>query len=93
MMLLLNLGSRYIVHEMADTDEEYRKYILIRRLAVFAVCFVGTRNVIVSLILTAAFIVFSTGLYHNKSVYAREGMTNQDLVNRAVAVEAATLSS
>ena len=93
MMLLLNLGSRYIVNELADTDEEYRKYILIRRVAVFAVCFVGTRDIIISLILTAAFIVFSTGLFHGKSVYSREGMANQEVINRAVAVEAATLSS
>ena len=93
MMLLLNLGSRYIVHEMADTDEEYRKYILVRRLAVFAVCFVGTRDIIVSLILTAAFIVFSTGLFRGKSIYASEGMTNRDVTNRAVVVEAASVSS
>lgn len=89
MMLLLNTGSRYIVHELADTDEEYRKYILIRRLAVFAVCFVGTRDVVASLILTAAFVVLSTGLFHGKSIYAREGMANPALVDRAVAVGAA----
>ena len=86
MMLLLNVGSRYIVHELADNDEEYRKYILIRRLAVFAVCFVGTRNVVVSLILTAAFVVLSTGLFQGKSVFAREGMSNQNLAERGVAV-------
>ena len=89
MMLLLNVGSRYIVHELAETDEEYRKYILIRRLAVFAVCFVGTRDIIVSLILTAAFVVFSTGLFRGKSTYSREGMSNATLADRAVAVSAA----
>jgi hypothetical protein len=93
MMLLLNLGSRYIVHELADNDEEYRQYILIRRLAIFAVCFVGTRNVVVSLILTAAFVVLSTGLFQGKSIFAREGMANQDLTTRAVAVQAASFSS
>ena len=91
MMLLLNVGSRYIVHELADTDEEYRKYILVRRIAVFAVCFVGTRDIVVSLILTAAFVVMSTGLFHSKSVYAREGMRNPTIVERAVVVGAAGL--
>ena len=89
MMLLLNVGSRYIVHELADTDEEYRKYILVRRLAVFAVCFVGTRDIIVSLILTAAFVVLSTGLFQGKSIYAREGMSNPSLAQRGVVVAAA----
>lgn len=78
MMILLNLFSRYIVHEVSDTDEEYKQFIIIRRIAVFAVSFVATRDVVMSLILTSAFIVISTGLYHSKSVYAREGMKNKD---------------
>lgn len=89
MMLLLNVGSRYIVHELSDNDEEYRKNILIRRLAVFAVCFVGTRDIIVALVLTAAFVVLSTGLFQGKSLYSREGMANSSTLNRAVAVGAA----
>ena len=92
MMLLLNLGSRFIVHELADDDKEYRKYILVRRFAIFAVCFIGTRDVVASLILTAAFIVFSTGLFHSKSKYAKEGMTNSDTANRGVAVGLASLT-
>ena len=39
------------VQKLSDNDEEYRQNILIRRLAVFAVCFVGTRDVVASLIL------------------------------------------
>ena len=79
MMLILNIGSRHIVHEFSDNDEEYRQNILLRRIAIFAACFVGTRDIIVSLILTAAFVVLSTGLYHAKSIYAREGMTNANM--------------
>lgn len=76
MMLLLNIGSRYIVHEYSSNDEEYRQNILLRRVAIFAVCFIGTRSVMVSIILTAAFVVLSAGLFRGKSEYAREGMDN-----------------
>ena len=86
MMLVLNIGSRYIVHELSDNDEEYRQNILLRRVAIFAACFAGTRDLVVSLILTAAFVVLSTGIYHSKSIYAREGMTNQQLAERATMV-------
>lgn len=75
MMLVLNIWSRYIVHEFSETDEEYRKNIILRRIAIFAVCFVGTRDIVTSLILTGAFVVISTGLYHGRSYYSREGMT------------------
>lgn len=87
MMLLLNIGSRYIVHEYSSDDEEYRENILLRRIAIFAVCFIGTRSVVVSIILTAAFVVLSAGLFRGKSVYAREGMssTNSNTAMRAAA--------
>lgn len=86
MMLVLNIWSRHIVHEFSDTDEEYKQNIILRRIAIFAVCFVGTRDVVVSLILTAAFVVLSTGMYHVKSVYAREGMASQQSAATVAAV-------
>jgi len=89
MMLVLNVGSRYIVHEFSDDDEEYKQNIILRRVAIFAACFVGTRDLFVSLVLTAVFVVISTGIYHTKSVYAREGMTNEELLQRGTAVAVA----
>jgi hypothetical protein len=89
MMLVLNIGSRYIVHEFSDDDEEYKQNIILRRVAIFAACFVGTRDLFVSLVLTAVFVVISTGMYHSKSVYAREGMSNEELLVRGTAVAVA----
>jgi hypothetical protein len=91
MMLVLNIGSRFIVHEFSDNDEEYRQNIILRRIAIFAACFVGTRDLFVSLILTAAFVVLSTGIYHTKSIYASEGMTNAQLTERGAVVAIAGL--
>lgn len=71
MMLLLNVGSRFIVHEFSSNDAEYRENILIRRICIFAVCFVGTKDIITSLILTAGFIIVAGGLFRQHP----EGMT------------------
>ena len=89
MMLVLNVGSRYIVHEFSDDDEEYKQNIILRRVAIFAACFVGTRDLFVSLVLTAVFVIISTGMYHTKSIYAREGMSNEELLIRGTAVAVA----
>jgi len=75
MMLLLNVGSRYIVHEFSNDDDEYSQNILLRRLTVFAVCFVGTRDLITSILLTACFVILASGFLRDKSPFAREGMT------------------
>lgn len=76
MLLLLNVGSRFIAHELSEDDKEYSQNLLIRRLAIFAVCFVGTKDAVISLILTAAFVVLSAGIFRGKGPFSREGMTN-----------------
>jgi len=90
MMLVLNTTSRDILHEFSDNDEEYRRNIILRRLAIFAVCFIGTRDIIHSLLLTAAFVVMATGLHQSKSLYAREGfILTTSLADRNAAALAA----
>ena len=72
MMIVLNIGSRHLVDEFSTNPEEYSRNLVLRRIAIFAVCFVGTRDIITSIVLTAAFIIISTGV----SARSREGMTN-----------------
>lgn len=74
MLIVLNIGSRYLVDEFSTSEEEYSRNLVLRRIAVFAVCFVGTRDIVISLILTAAFIIIATGV----SRRSREGMENQE---------------
>ena len=75
-LILLNVGSRHLVDEYSTNPEDYDRNILLRRLAIFAVCFVGTRDIIVSLVLTAAFVILAQGM----SRRSREGMRNRTQV-------------
>ena len=74
MLIILNIGSRHLVDEFSSDPKEYERNILLRRIAVFAVCFVGTRDVVHSLLLTAAFIIISQGV----SSRSREGFKDQE---------------
>lgn len=73
MLLILNVGGRFIVHELEGTDAEYSQNIFLRRLAIFAVCFVGTKDFVTSIILTASFVILGGGLFRS---WCREGMTS-----------------
>ena len=73
MLILLNIGSRYLVDEYSTNPDEYDRNLVLRRLAVFAVCFVGTRDIVVSLLLTAAFVILAQGVSRRN----REGMRNE----------------
>jgi len=77
-VLLANVGSRFITHELSADDEEYQQNILLRRIAVFAACFMATRDIITSIVLTAAFVVLAGGVFRGKGPFSREGMQNKE---------------
>ena len=85
LMIFMNIGSRYITHEFSSSDDEYMQNIILRRVAVFAVCYTATRDLWVSIILTAGFVILASGLFRGRSDYAREGMSNPDDKLRAAA--------
>ena len=62
MMMLMNVGSRYIIDEFSTKEEEYDRNIFIRRVAIFAVCYMGTRDFIHALLLTAGFVIMAMGI-------------------------------
>ena len=68
-MILLNLGSRYIVMELSETHEEFLNNVIIRRIIVFTVVFTATRDIITSLILTGAFVILVSGLFNEDSKF------------------------
>lgn len=72
MMILLNIGSRYLVDEFSTNPDDYTRNIVLRRIAIFAVCFVATHDIIAATILTAGYIIIAQGI----SSKSREGMTN-----------------
>jgi len=79
MMILLNIGSRHLVDEFSTDPNEYARNILLRRLAVFAVCFIATRDIVTSTLLTAGYIIIASGISRKSS----EGMENKETVSTA----------
>jgi hypothetical protein len=79
MLILLNIGSRHLVDELSTTPDEYNRNLVMRRIAIFAVCFVGTRDLVVSLLLTAGFIIIAQGV----SSRSREGMENKKKIEES----------
>lgn len=68
-MLLLNVGSKYIELGLSKTQEQALRNALGRELLIFAVVFMGTRDVILSIVMTAAFMILSNHLFNENSKY------------------------
>lgn len=83
-MLIMNIGSKYINIELSKSQENYIKYSLGRQLIIFSILWVGTRDIFVSLLLTFIFILFADYLFNENSYYCimskkfREGNINKD---------------
>ena len=68
-MLVMNIGSKYIVVELSHTQESFMKYTLGRLLLVFSILWIGTRDIVVSLLLTAIFVLLVDYLFNENSKY------------------------
>ena len=67
MMLLMNIGSKYVTIKLSKSQEAYFRNNIARELLIFVVCWMGTRDLVISLLLTATFYVLSQHLFHEES--------------------------
>ena len=67
-MIFLNIGSRYIELKLTKSQEMLLKNIG-REILIFSVAFIGTRDIIISLIITSLFIIFSKYVFNEDSKY------------------------
>lgn len=68
-MILLNVGSKFIQIQFSKSTEEYMKWSVSKQLLVFAMAWMGTRDIYTSLVLTAVFTILSDHLFNEESPY------------------------
>lgn len=101
MMILLNIGSKYITVKLSKSQEAYVRNHVLRELLIFSVCWMGTRDIYISLILTAGFFVLTQHLFNEESKFCvlpkryreyhlfdtnKDGEISQQEINDAVAL-------
>jgi len=98
-MILLNVGSKFVTIQFSKSTEDYLKYSLSKQLIIFAMAWMGTRDIYVALALTAIFTVLSDHLFNEDSYYCiipenlrsvldtnNDGTVSHDELNSAIAV-------
>lgn len=66
-MLIMNIGAKYATIEFSKTQEQYLKNVFSKQLIIFATVWVATHDIIISILLTAAFVVLSDFLINPES--------------------------
>jgi hypothetical protein len=68
-MILLNIGSKFISVNFSKSTEEYLKYTLSKQILVFSMAWMATRDIYTALVLTAVFVVLSEHLFNEDSYF------------------------
>lgn len=66
-MIMLNIGSKYISIGLTESQEAYLTSSLARQILIFSVAFIGTKDILTSLLLTIIFIVFADYILNENS--------------------------
>ena len=66
-IILLNIGSKFISLRLNSFHEKLLKDTIGRQLMVFAICFVGTRDILVAFVMSSLFFVLNDYLFNEKS--------------------------
>ena len=101
-MIMLNIGSKYVTIELSKSQEQYLRNSIARQMLIFAISWMGSRDIITALALTAVFNVLTEHLFNEKSNYCvvpkkwrnfadiidtnKDGEISQDELNKAMSV-------
>lgn len=70
MMVVLNLGSKYVTIQLSDSQKNIlNKYAIFRQILIFSIFWMGTKDLYTSLAMTAVFIVLSQHIFNEKSKF------------------------
>lgn len=101
-MILLNVGSKFIAIQFSRSTEEYLKLNITKQILVFAMAWMGTRDIYTALVLTAVFTVLSDHLFNEESPYCvvpkkyrllsklvdtnNDGSVSEEEINNAISI-------
>jgi len=66
-MLILNLGSKFISVKFSESQEEYLRNNVGRQLLIFSIVFVATKDIYISFALTACFLILTDHFFNEDS--------------------------
>jgi hypothetical protein len=86
-IVMLNIGSRYLVLDLSENTKQILQLSIIRRITLFCIFYLGTRSFKMSILLTAAFIIISAGLFNEKSRFCILPKTDKKITKKKVTME------
>lgn len=101
-MILLNIGSKFITMRFSKSQEAYLKLVLSRQLLIFSIAWMGTRDIYMALTITAVFIILADFVLNEESKFCilpdkfkdfykvldtnQDGILTEDEINNSIQI-------
>ena len=82
MILLINLGARYIGNEVSDFMHKVLNHKFARRFLIFLVLWMGTRDLVVAGVITICFILLVNTIFNENSDYCILPVINNSSITK-----------
>ena len=66
-MILLNIGSKYVSLELSEAQQQFLNHPITRKLLVFTIFFIATKDIIVSGVLSLLFLLLVCCIFNENS--------------------------
>ena len=66
-MIIVNIGAKYVEVKFTKVQEKYFRYTIGRELLIFALVFMATHDIIISVIMTASFMILANYVFNENS--------------------------
>ena len=81
MIIILNVASKFVNFKFSKSIEMYLKHTFSKQVLVFAIAWMGTRDIYIALLITVIFILFMDYIFNEDSMFCclPESFTNYHL--------------
>ena len=106
LFLLLNIGSKFVTIELSPTQQAFFRNTIVRQLLIFSIVWVGTKDLVVSLVLTGTFIILTRFILNENSQFCiipdsliqridtnKDGKISDEELNAAIKILSKTKST
>jgi hypothetical protein len=69
MIIILNISSKFVTIKLSKTMESYLKYTFSRDILVFAIAWMGTRDIYIALLITIVFVICVEYVFNEDSMF------------------------
>ena len=69
MIIILNIASKFVTFKLSKSMESYLKHTFSRQVLVFAITWMGTRDVYIAFVMSFVFVIFTDYLLNEESSY------------------------